>query len=365
MLLLIGILSIVELSGNTVIGVGRSSGEAEAQVVTPVSLATGIELVGMQLDLGYNPAALSIVGVDVAAGQGSGYEVVGAEVGVGRYRILVYSERNLAFLDGDVLGIELEMAAGVAEGARGIELLEVQLADAGGVSRNYQLAPYVEILTPLETAQRGEAVALEVGAYAAVGELTDVKLYANGTLVGTQGEGPYRFNWVPGMRGRTELLVVATDATQVEARVAQTVQVLSNFDRWAAGQFPVEQIANPFVAGFGADGDGDGVANAIEYLAGGDPYNALDGGTLETGLMEEGGAYYLTLSLEVEDSVDDVGYRVYAGNKLDVGDSGAQAAVLVEEVARGGGRSLKVYRDPVPIGQGGRYMYVRAWMDAQ
>jgi hypothetical protein len=358
----------ISVEGATVIGIGRSSGDAGGVTVTPISLASDRPIVGIQIDLGYNPSQVDIGTVVKGSVLGSAFLVGGSEIEPGRYRIVLYSESNAKLANGSVLEIPLSFNETVAAGQRGIELLEIQLADASGLSRNYQLAPFVEIIQPGLSSeyQLGSSVLVEVEAFASTGSLQGVSLYVDGELTESDSTEPYRFNWSPQKRGRVELLVVATDSTDVQAEASRALQILSNFDNWSRDNFPVEQLENPFYAGYSADPDLDGRVNGIEYLTNSNPLSATEGAPMESGLIQIGGLNYLTLTFEVPDTVNDVSYGVYGSSDVNPGNlANAVEALLIEETVISEGVSRRTYRDPEPFGSGSRFMFIRSTLGTE
>lgn len=356
-------LAAISAHGATVIGIGRSSGTAGSGVVTPISLASDKAIVGIQLDIGYTPSQVDIGTVAPGSALGSAFKVAGSVIEPGRYRIVLYSESNASLANGSVLEIPVNFTETVALGERGIELLEVQLADSSGLSRNYQLAPFVEITQPGLSSefQLGSTVQVEVEAFAATGTLQQVSLYVDGELAGTATTEPYRFDWPAQKRGQVELLVVATDSSDSAAEASRALRILSNFDNWSRDNFPAEQLENPFFAGYSADPDLDGRVNGIEYLTNSNPLSANDGAPMEGGLIQIGGSNYLTLTFEVPDTVDDVSYGVYASSDASPAEiAGAVEAILVEEVPVEAGINRRTYRDPVAFGSGSRFMFIRS-----
>lgn len=356
-------LAVIEASGATVIGIGRSSGTVGSSVVTPISLASDKPIVGVQVDLGYNPDRVALGTISKGSLLGNAYKVGGSEIEPGRYRIVLYSEDNSNLPGGSILQVPLSFIGEVAPGERGIELLEVQLADASGLSRSYQLAPFVEIIEPgvLNEFQLGSTLQVEVDAFASTGSLQGVSLYVDGELAGSDATPPYRFDWSPQRRGRVELLAVATDSSDIQAEANRVLQILSNFDNWSRDNFPAEQLANPLYAGFSADPDLDGRVNGIEYLTNSNPLSAEDGALIESGLVTVGGQNYLTLTFELPDTVNDVSFAVYGSSSADPADlSEAAEAVLIEETPVSAGVQRRTYRDAEPFGSGSRFMFIRS-----
>ena len=352
------------VEADTVLSVGRSRGAAGTEVEAKVQLSSTDALVGVQIDFGYDPQVVNPGTPRVGASLGSTYKVAAGETEPGRLRVVLYSETNRLLRDGNVLVMPLTILGEMGPGERGLEVLEVQLADAVGRSRTYALTPFVEIITPGTGGQAalGADVGVEVEAYAAAGELQSVQLFVNGELAGTRQQAPYTFTWKAEERGTHDLLVVASDSGTKPAEAQRSVYILSNFDNWKAARFTEAQQANPFVGGMRADPDHDGLANALEYLTGGDPLALGAEADLVMGLEDVAGALHLTLSFNVSLDADDIQYTVFAMNRPGRGlGVTPQAAQLVEEVpGSSAGLVRRTYRDPQPVQNGSRFMFIES-----
>ncbi|NBD38758.1 MAG: hypothetical protein GVY10_09330 [Verrucomicrobia bacterium] len=352
----------VVVDAATVLGVGRSSGTSGEATETPVTLLGDTPIVGIQLDLGYSPDTVVPGSLALAERfRSSAYRLESSEVEAGRHRVVIFSDDNRDLRGGEVLTIPLSFTETVAEGERGIEILAVELADASGLSRRFALAPYVDILAPGagNEFQAGQPVVVEADAYAATGDLAEVSFYVDGELEATRTSGPYSFTWTPDARGGYEVAVVAANTESVESEARRMLNVLSRFDNWAREQFPAEQLSNPAYAGFSGDADGDGILNGIEYLTNLNPLAMDTRHPLQTSIVEVGGERYLSVSFEFPTSADDVDFEVYAASRVDAqAAGGAQAAILMGQQPLDDGVVRRTYRDPEPIGDGSRFMYI-------
>ena len=346
----------------TVLGIGRSSGEAGSNQETPVTLLGDQPIVGVQLDLGYSPDEVSPNGFALAERfRSDAYRLESSEVAAGRLRVVVFSEDNRDLRGGELLRIPLQFSQTVADGERGIEILQVELADASGLSRRFELGPYVEILSPGfgNEFQKGQPITVEADVFSASGELARVDFLVDGEVEDTRTSGPYSFTWTPDARGGFEVAVVAAKTEEVQADARRLLQVLSRFDNWAREQFPEEQLTNPAFAGFSGDPDGDGILNGIEYLTNLNPLAMDERQPLQTSLVEVEGEKYLSVSFEFPTAADDVEFQVYAADRVDAQTAGgAETAVLMGQQTLGNGVVRRTYRDPEPISRGSRFMYI-------
>ena len=353
-----------QLTGDTVLSIGKSVGDTGTQIETKVALASGDALVGLQIDFGFDPALVDPGQPVVGDALGSLYKVVSSEIEPNRLRVVLYSNRNRILSNGNVLVIPLSIIGDLQGAPRGLEILEVQLADSIGLNRRYVLAPYVEILTPVEdaTARLGEPVPVEVEAHASSGTLQNVQLFVDGVLKESLSNAPYSFSWTPGTRGTHSLMVIASDTGAVQSEANRALYVLSRFDDWKKANFSEAGQANPFVSGMKADPDRDGFANAIEYLTGRDPLVPEEESALDSQLVQVDGAWHLSLNIEIPVEVDDLSYTVFATSRLDrANDDPPLEAILVSESTDAvNGIIRRTYRDPEPVSSGSRYMYIES-----
>lgn len=348
------------LQGDTVLSLGRSSGAAGGTVEMPVGFASDDGVVGVQIDFGYNPEVLTPQAAQVGLDLDTRYRVASSVIEPGVYRVLLYSLRNDFIADGSILAVPLQFTQTLPGSERGLEVLRVELADAGGLNRRYALAPFVEIVSPARGSQvpLGEGVTVEVDAYAAAGSLAGVQLFINGQLVEEKAQGPYAFSWNPAERGTHDLLVVASDAGDIQSQSSRALYILSRFDDWISENFSEEDAADRFVSGFDADPDGDGSVNGIEYLTNGNPLGGDLGPPLKTELAEIDGQLYLTVTIEVPVEVTDISYTVYGVGQLDRAAGEAPAEAVLHAETLGNGVIRRVYRDVVPFEEQPRYMFI-------
>ncbi len=135
------------------------------------------------------------------------------------------------------------------------------------------------------------------------------------------------------------------------------------FDAWLAAHFTVEEREDPALAGPEADPDGDGIANLLEYLLGGDP-RTPDRSRLPVAeprvLDLDGGdpAAFLTLTLTRIAELSEVEWTVETSGDLATWED---EAVLYEAVDNGDGTVTETFRDLEPMDESGRrFMRVRA-----
>lgn len=347
----------------TAISLGPSSGAEGASVTTPVSLVSTDSLVGLQIDFGFDPAVVAVGEPSLGTALGSPFEVSYSIPREGILRVLVYSVLNNAFDNGQVLNVPLTFSQTVASGTRGLEVVEVQLANSGGLNASYALAPYVEILSPSDESEIriGQELMVEVGAFASTGSLRSVELFVDNVLTDISNVGSPTFAWTASSRGEHNLVVVATNESDVKSQVSIALSVLSRFDDWAAINFDEQGRLNPFTSGAKADPDRDGVPNGIEYIRDSDP-NAPDSGYfMKRELVTLEGVSYNQATVEYAADVSDVEIQMLATSEglMKPGDVPVLADLVEEVVDSANNTVRRVYRDPVAIGATPRFMYLQ------
>ena len=100
----------IAIPGENVLSVGGGAGASGGSVVLPIALNNEDQVRGLQADLVFNGALASFGGI-VAAGRGAGMTAEGADVGLGRVRILLFHDdlQTLAAGNGEVARITLNL----------------------------------------------------------------------------------------------------------------------------------------------------------------------------------------------------------------------------------------------------------------
>jgi hypothetical protein len=126
---------------------------------------------------------------------------------------------------------------------------------------------------------------------------------------------------------------------------------------WLEDHFNEAERADPSISGPGADPDGDGIANLIEYALGLNPRTPNREGLPFLDAFETiGENTYLTLTFISPDAVEDVEYSVKAGG--DLHGSGADA-VHLRSLPAGSGYTAHTYRDTQPVAaESRRFMWL-------
>lgn len=119
----------------------------------------------------------------------------------------------------------------------------------------------------------------------------------------------------------------------------------ATFADWQNALFAADVRDDPKISGPLADPDGDGVKNLMEYALGLDPWTASRVGLPEVEVIEIEGELYLALRFIRRPELEDIEYRVVAG------DDWVSPAMAAEKVraspAEGGGEEV-IYRHPRP-----------------
>lgn len=115
--------------GATDVSVGSTPGLAGTQVIIPVSLSSDTSIVGVQLDVAFDPIKLTSASVNKGAVLSTDHIVRSNELALGQLRVLVYSEQNLTISDGDLLQLVFGIAQGAPLGSVSVSLSGVLMAD--------------------------------------------------------------------------------------------------------------------------------------------------------------------------------------------------------------------------------------------
>jgi surface-anchored protein len=130
------------------------------------------------------------------------------------------------------------------------------------------------------------------------------------------------------------------------------IQPLRPFETWTATNWPCECATN--IVSPGADPDGDGVVNVLEYAFGSDPHTALAINLPSAVLISDGGTNYGGLRYLKATNATDLSFEVHAADGL-----GGSATVLtnIAGTATNGPAAAVTVRDSLPVGQTARRFY--------
>jgi glucose/arabinose dehydrogenase len=124
---------------------------------------------------------------------------------------------------------------------------------------------------------------------------------------------------------------------------------------WRNRHFSHEQIMDPEISGPGADPDGDGLGNLLEFALGLDPLSGDGLVPVQTGMEEIEGELYLTLTAAKAPEATDVSLVVESSSDLTGGWTTGGTVVLVDNA-----QQLRV-RDSAPVGAADRrFLRLRA-----
>lgn len=124
----------------------------------------------------------------------------------------------------------------------------------------------------------------------------------------------------------------------------------AGYTAWAAQHFSAAELADESVSGQGADPDGDGIENLIEYALGGDP-KAADRSILpETTVVNDNGQDYLQIVFGRNPDATDVNITVLGSSDL----VEWSATPTLQSSEPSGGLVWETWRDSQPISQNGR-----------
>lgn len=221
LLAVLGVASLFEARGATVLRLGDSSGVAGATVAVPLRFESDVAVVALQVDLAFDPAA--VTGVFAQAGAGlTGHGVDSANVEAGVQRIVVHSRSN-ATLPNEVLAqLSVALSENAAANRMHLSLLRAILSDADGNRKTILFAPSIRLLgvTSGQVINAQPTVAISAVAIDGDGAVTRVEYHANGTKIGQSTGDPFTFNWTMPGAGRFTLTAIAFDDSGLSTATA-------------------------------------------------------------------------------------------------------------------------------------------------
>lgn len=120
------------MQGESFIFMGDSSGETGYSLNVPVGLVTDGELVGLQFDILYDPAIVT-VGQIQGGGALVNHSLASENIAAGVVRVLITSLDNSAFANGNLLRIALTFSSAVQENSRSLFLDNIIFSGSAGI----------------------------------------------------------------------------------------------------------------------------------------------------------------------------------------------------------------------------------------
>lgn len=187
------------------------------------------------------------------------------------------------WLDNALVGQDLTAPYGMdwtVGSSTGYHELVARAYDVNGVSANSSQVAFELIIPPIITitgpaagalVPPGSTTAINANVVRGTYSIEEVRFFVNSTLIGTDTTAPYSVDWTPPTTGSYQIDAQVQDTRYVD-RWAPTITVNGNYtphQLWRFAHFGVH--SNTGSAADGADPDGDGLPNLMEWNLGADP----------------------------------------------------------------------------------------------
>lgn len=266
---------ILPVAADTRVSLGPSSGMLGEQLAVPLMVQSDEILGGLQLELQFDPTLIRF-GTPATTVTEVPYRVDGEEVDNGHYRLLVSATTPSGLPTGDIVSLPATLLRNVPAESSAITLTEVIVANAYGLQRNYQLAPFIRLIQPLASElEPGQPFDIGATADFASGDIDRIDILVDGVLAGSLTPGSPSIQWAPPEPGPTRVVALSQlengDSVESDSMVLQVAgQRLLNFADWRSYHFG-DQADNEMVSSPLVDADGDRRWNIWEYAEGTNP----------------------------------------------------------------------------------------------
>jgi hypothetical protein len=341
------------LSGESRIALGPSSGLATSTGELEIHFDTDDRVAGVQIDLTFDPAYVSVSGSPLLGGAAPNHSVDGSGVEPGRYRIIIVSLDSDFIVSGKLVSVPITFNKTIPEASRAISIGEVVVSDRYGLESSFSFSPFVSIsgLVGGMEIPAGQPLPIEAVAFGFEGGVERVNVLVNGQLIGVSPSSPFSASWTPIEPGQVLVTALAKGNDGEEVPAPEVVlnvagEPLTSFASWREFFFTAEQLANPMVSGATGDADFDGTLNVFEFLSGTNPNNteAL-GDSFEHSTVIDGGLEYLTLTVRRRVTMSDTVLRAVSSAEPGFADTADAVPVSLERV---GDYEIITFRDTIP-----------------
>lgn len=320
--LLLG-LAVSKSSAQTSLSLGPSTGSQNTTVEVPLLLNTTRRLGGLQVELNFDQAVAEI-GTPTVATTTKRLRVAGSTTAPGKYRLVLFGEEKDLLPSGRLLTIPVTLKQSVPAGGTAISMEEVMLSSEFGLSRSFEMAPYLEVAGPITDGpiNPGSAVSLPALADFNTRGITRVQYFSNGELLGTATPSDSFVSWTPSEPGLATIRAIGTTADGKTVNASPiTLQVdgtrISTYQTWVDFYFDAAQATDAGISAPTQDPDGDGRDNRREYAEGTNPLTA-DSPVIspEPFFVRNGSEDYLAVRMRRRVRVPDVAVTAKAGSDL-------------------------------------------------
>lgn len=339
------------LTAATSLHLGPSGGNANDSVSVPLEIRSTDNVTAIQFDITYDSAVVTID--DVMEGpSASGHMLDFETVSDGLTRVVVVSETNTAFTDGDVAEIELTLASSVAMNTASIGFSNVILSDTTGTQVTIIWAPYIGIISPMSGMRFSNATQVGLTAVAVdyTGTITSVEFFADGQSIALDSTAPYTATWSATGSGDIVLTAIAISSGggQTTSLGVDLVVAPPPSEAWFDGFFTPGERSNPAIGGILGDPDLDKIPNLMEYALGLNPRSFDTDGLPELEIVYVGPDGYTGLRYRANPEADDIDFTVEVSSELGAWLSGDMITEVVSSELVEGKQEVLV-RDLKPL----------------
>ncbi len=325
------------MRADTSIQLGDSTGASGSTIEVPLKLFTSEEVSAAQIDLFLDPAVAQIESLS-GASSNAGHTIDSEELGVGRVRVVVYSNDNSVLTSEELLSLRVLLTKSVGENGRSVLVESVKLANSAAGFVGAALIPNATFAGPDSSVvySLGDHVNASSVAFDTNGSINRVDFLVNGQRVASDSSAPFALDFPLRQFGRVSLSAQAVDNDGNVFRSSAEDYVVTfpaSLEDWLDVFFTAEEQQNPEIGSLLADADFDGNSTLMEFALGLNPRRGESPRSFGFFRDQATGSYYFSLIRPV--GLTEVDYTLEFSNELEVWNSltevGAAEVVSINE----------------------------------